>query len=85
MATKRITEAVEAGTSKRVTGAPNENITVRFTPFFFLVEGDAQSNGDRLLLEGVAQVGDTDCLKLEGDQRRIIGGTATKRITEAAA
>lgn len=85
MATKRVTEAPETGTSKRVTGAPNTVITVRFTPNYLLLEGDAQVSGDDcLLLEGDVVTG-VDFLKLEGDQRPIIAGTATKRITEAAA
>ena len=69
-------------TTKRVTEAPETNITQRILPVYFLLEGDAQSNGDRLLLSGDFQTG-ADLLKLEGDQRLIIGGTATKRITEA--
>jgi hypothetical protein len=51
---------------------------------YLLLEGDMQSNGDRLLLEGDMQDGD-DLLKLEGDEARVISGTATKRVQEAVA
>jgi len=58
--------------------------TTRMPLNYLLLEGDMQSNGDRLLLEGDMQDGD-DLLKLEGDEARVISGTATKRVQEAVA
>jgi hypothetical protein len=80
--TKRVTATASGGSTKRLSETATGGATSRIQPLFLLLEGDAQSKGDRILLEGDMQSGD-DLLKLEGDERRIVGGTTTKRVTEA--
>lgn len=72
--------------TKRVSGAPSGSVrTARVEQNLLLLEGDAQETGsDCLLLEGDMQSGG-DLLKLEGDQALEIGGTVTKRVPEEVA
>ena len=80
--TRRISGNASGGQTARVSGDPTWTFHTSRIHHLLILEGDAQADTDDcLLLEGDAQSG-TDALRLEGDVT-VIGGTTTRRVTEA--
>jgi hypothetical protein len=74
--TPRVPSGTASSNTQRVTGTPVSSPTLRISALL-LLEGDESGN---LLLEGDAQSGG-DRLELEGDESAFaIGGTITKRV-----